>query len=52
MTYQKKSRTVLIAFPNIKSEVKGYCILVMVLQNQIYADIKFTVLDNLCAGVF
>ena len=36
-----------MATPNLKSEIKGYCILSMTIQTQTYNDIKFSILDNL-----
>ena len=52
ISYQEKTGTVSMATPNLKSEIKGYCILSMTLQTlQTYNDIKFTILDDLCAGV-
>ena len=40
-----------MATPNLKSEIKGYCILGMTLQTQTYNDNKFTILDDFCADI-
>ena len=36
---------------NLKGEIKGYCILSMTLQTETYNDIKFIILDDLCADI-
>ena len=51
ISYQEKTGTVSLATPNLKSEIKGYCILGMTLQTQTYNDNKFTILDDLCADI-
>ena len=51
ISYQGKTETVSMATPNLKSEIKDYCILSMALQTQAYNDIRFTKLDDLCTDI-
>ena len=52
ISYPKKCRAVLTVSPNLNSEIKGYRVLNMILQNKAFGEIEFTILDNLCAGIF
>ena len=51
ISHQEKTETVSMATPNLKSEIKGYCILSVTLQAQTYNDTKFTILDGLCTDI-
>lgn len=51
ISYQDKIGVVSIVTPNLKSRIKGYCILSITLKTQTYIIILYTILDNLCADI-